>query len=258
MGSPSGNGVGVQIAPVSSSRRYITSPGASETGSFDHDVSLFIWLLPDQVYPKPASVARQPKLSFAMTLLQGAGGRSGFADPSVSTVMVYSRPSAEPPHAVSEKQIIDLIGVDDWSHLLWFRHRRLWRYGASDLRKTNLANCAAALTKLLAPRADAAPRIPRGEGPACARAPLAPSHTPSPATRREVAAGRGEVVAGPEPPAAMERGREARAGRRGHAARPLGVHFRGPFNASQLFAWRRQALAKGLVTNRPEPARARR
>src|SRR6185295_6311154 len=68
------------------------SLGGSVTGSLDHGVSRFNWLLIEQVHPAPVSETRHPKLGLAITLIHGAGVHC----PSRSTIR-YSWPSAANP-----------------------------------------------------------------------------------------------------------------------------------------------------------------
>src|SRR5688572_23347175 len=70
------------------------SPGGSLTGSFRQGVSRLSWLLRDQVYPGPHSVATKPNDGCATTLDHGTGG-SRPASRSMS--MTYSRPSSPNP-----------------------------------------------------------------------------------------------------------------------------------------------------------------
>src|SRR3954470_20314726 len=88
-----GKAVGVQISPVSSSRRKMASPGGSHTGSFDQGVSWFSRLLPAHVNPDPDSVTRNPNRGFATTFDQGAGVFS----PRPRTVTYSDAFSSNPP-----------------------------------------------------------------------------------------------------------------------------------------------------------------
>ena len=85
-------GVADQTAPVSSSRRKITSPVGSVTASFANGVRRFSRLFTDHVNEDPDAVTTVPKSGFAITFAQG----SGVSRPPSRTT-TYSRPSREKP-----------------------------------------------------------------------------------------------------------------------------------------------------------------
>jgi hypothetical protein len=84
--------VGDQTWPLSSSRRKISSPLVSDTGSLCHGVRRSSCAFSHQVYALPASDTTVPKRGLAITLTHGAGGRCPASDR-----ITYSRPSGEKP-----------------------------------------------------------------------------------------------------------------------------------------------------------------